>query len=206
MNISLGLISFIGMWAAQICYVLVYIPQIITNFKQKSGKGLSELMIFAYFNTMVAVLYYVFASNLPMAYKICCPLQIFALIVLIGQRLYYDDFKQAKPFWFLYSGNMMASLFFIPLTIQDPIGVGCFAGWTMFAFSLVNQLPQVVKIFKHKSVVGFSFFFAGFSFMAALVELATAWFVGLPIQTLLSALRGIVIGAIWFGQFWLYSE
>ncbi len=192
------------MWVAQIFYVLVYIPQIITNYRQKSGKGLSELMLFAYFNTMVAVLYYVFSYNLPPAYKICCPLQIAALVILIGQRLYYDDIKTAKPYWFWYGGNMVASMAFIPLSVQNPSAIGLFAGWTMFALSLMNQLPQVFKIFKEKSVAGFSFFFIVFSFTAALVEFVTALIVGLPVQTLLCATRGIVIGLVWFWQFRLY--
>ncbi len=205
MNISLETLSVIGMWLAQLVYVFVYIPQIITNFKNKTGHGLSDLMLLGYFNALVAVVYYVFSCNLPLAYRLLAPIQIVFIIVLIGQRLIYDKDKTAtRPYWFLYGGNMMGALAVFPLSINHPLEVGIGAGWTMFVLSLLNQMPQVMKIFREKSVAGFSIFFALLTLMAGSIEFLTALVVGLPIQTLLSALRGVLFGLVWLVQFKLY--
>jgi len=204
MSISIEFLSIVGMWAAQAFYFLCFLPQIITNYRRKSCAGLSEFFLFGYLNVYVAVLYYTFSCNLPFAYKVLCPLQAAAVLVIIFQRLYYDRSPVNKKYWFLYGGNVTGAMMLMPIDLYNPDRFGMIAGWVMFTLALINQLPQVVKIFKEKSVVGFSFGFVFLTTLAATTEFVTALFVGLPLQTLLSSLRGIVIGLVWMGQFWLY--
>jgi uncharacterized protein with PQ loop repeat len=204
MNNFVDLISIGGMWTAQIMYVLMYLPQIFTNYKQKSGRGFSELMLLGYFNGLTALLFYVFLCNLPLVYKLSASLQMVAVVILVAQRFYYDDVKVIKPYCFLYGANTLSSLLFIPLCTHAYLNIGWYAGWIMLLIFAVNQLPQVVKIFRQKSVAGFSIFFVTLALSAALIEFSTAIMFNLPAQTLLSALRGVVIGTIWLTQFWLY--
>lgn len=204
MAIALDFIVVLGMWAAQLFYVLCYIPQIIINYKKKSGRGLSELMLIGYFNGLVVFTFYSFLCNLPFIYKLSGVLQIIAVVILVGQRLYYDDYSVAKPYWILYGSNVIGSLIIIPVGLQNPAYFGWLAGWIMVIVSGVNQIPQIFKIFREKSVIGFSLLFVGFFLIAALIEFTTAIVVGLPIQTIVSSLRGITIGLIWIIQFWLY--
>jgi uncharacterized protein with PQ loop repeat len=170
MLVSVETISIVGMWAAQVFYVLCYIPQIVFNHKHKTGRGLSDLMLLGYFNCLVAVLYYVFLCDLPLAYKLLPPLQVVATLVLILQRLLYDDFRAVRPYWLLYGGNVIGVLFFIPLALRTPIAVGWAAGWVMFVVACVNQLPQIAKIFREKSVANFSILFAGITLVAASIS------------------------------------
>jgi len=204
MNISLDWIIVAGMWAAQIFYVLCYFPQIIKNFQCKFGRGISDWMLLGYFWCLVAVVYYVFLYNLPLAYKILPPLQLVAIIILVFQRLLYDEFTQTKPYWVLYGSSMLGSLMFIPIASKNPLEVGWGAGWLMFIIACIYQLPQIIKIFKQKNVVGFSLLFVVFLFIASAIEFTTAWVIGLPIQTLFTAFRGVVICLIWFVQFRIY--
>lgn len=206
MIISVSTISVIGMWMAQIFYVLCYIPQIMFNYKNKMGRGLSDLMLLGYFNCLVAVLYYVFLCNLPLAYKLLPPLQLVAIVILIFQRLFYDNARSEKSYWFVYSGNMFGVLLFIPLALHNPMAVGWYAGWLMFIFGCLCQLPQVYKIFREKSVSTFSCMFAIFTPIASLIEFATSWVIRLPVQTLITAFRGVIISIIWLIQFRIYRK
>lgn len=196
----------IGMWAAQLFYVLCYIPQIFKNFQCKSGRGISDLMLLGYYWCLVAVLYYVFLCDLPLAYRLLPPVQFAAVIVLILQRLLYEPFAQTKKFWLLYGGSACISLAFMPIALTNVLWFGWLAGWAMFIIACVYQLPQIIKIFRKKSVDGFSIYFVLFLLIASFVELVTSVLLGLPIQTLFTALRGVIVCLIWLGQFWLYKS
>jgi len=139
-----------------------------------------------------------------LAYQIFCPLQAAAVVVIIFQRLYYDQSSRTKKYWLLYGSNMTGAMMLIPLDLQCPSEFGRAAGWAMFLLALINQLPQVVKIFKEKSVAGFSFGFVVLTTLASATEFVTATFIGLPLQTIMSSLRGVIIGLLWMVQFWLY--
>lgn len=196
----------LGMWAAQIFYVLCYIPQIIKNFQSKFGRGISDLMLLGYYWCMVAVLYYVFLCDLPLAYRLLPPLQMVAIIVLILQRLLYEPFAQTKQYWFLYGGSVCLSLAVMPMALKNVLWFGWLAGWVMFIIACVYQLPQIIKIFRQKSADGFSLFFVIFLLAASFIELVTSALLGLPTQTLFTAFRGVVVCLIWLGQFWMYRS
>ncbi|KKQ12184.1 MAG: hypothetical protein US22_C0001G0013 [candidate division TM6 bacterium GW2011_GWF2_36_6] len=204
MVISREFMCTIGMGLSQIIYVMVYIPQIITNFKEKSGRGLSDLTLLGYLNALAVFAYYIFLFGLPSIYKWSVTTQLIAVVTLIGQRLYYDTSMRSWLFRVMYGSNVIGLFAFIPMSIDNPIGVGYYAGWVAVMLSCLMQLPQVFKIFRERSVIGFNILFAVFSLLAAGVELLAALGAGLPVQTVFSALRGVVIGVVWIFQFWLY--
>ena len=206
MIFSIELISVLGLWVSQIFYVLCYIPQLRFNYKNKTGHGVSDLMLLGYFNGLVAFVYYLFLCDLPLAYKLTGPLQIAAVLVLIFQRLFYDKTQKANFYRILYTCNIASAFVFIPMALSNPHVIGKAAGWLMFALACVNQLPQVIKIYREKSASDFSILFAVFTFMAASIEFVAGLFSGVPVQTLVTALRGVVISIIWLVQFRIYRK
>jgi len=197
-----GFLTFC-LWTSQICYLICFIPQIITNFRMKSGKGISEFLLICYLNTYLFFMFYIFGLHLPMAYKIIVPLQALATIVLIAQRMYYDPSEFTNK-WFWYVSNVFLFAFIVPYAFKEPLVVAFPFGWITFGLSLVNQLPQVVKIYQEKSVVGFSFLFVVFTGFAAFVETIAVFAAHLPLQSIVMALRGVVLFFVFCGLFLIY--
>ncbi len=150
-------------------------------------------------------MFYIFGLHLPMAYKIIVPLQGIATLILIGQRMYYDPAEFNRT-WLWYISNMLFFVFIIPYALKEPFLVATHFGWITFVLSLVNQLPQVFKIYHEKSVVGFSFLFVAFTGFAAVIETLAAFAAHLPIPSCVMALRGVVLFVIFSGLFWMYRN
>jgi len=195
-----------GMWAAQIFYFLSFIPQIWTNYQRKSGTGVSDLFLFGYLNAYATFLFYAYCRNLPFVYKFLPALAALAIIIMILQRLYYDTSKAGRSIGFLFGLNFAATFFIYPFAVQDPYGIGSLCGWANIFFTTVNQIPQMLLIYRTKSVQGFSFMFVVFMGLAAFLELTTAYLAQLPIQTIFSALRNIGTVLIFSTQFYLYKK
>jgi uncharacterized protein with PQ loop repeat len=194
------------MWASLIFYWVCFFPQIATNFRVKSGKGVSELMLLGYLNAYLFLLFYIFCMDMPFAYKLMVPLHALSTLVLVLQRLYYDSTPQALYFWFLYGTNVAVFLFVFPYAFHDPVKIGVMFGWCNFVLCVLNQLPQIIKLYQQKSVVGFSFWFVLFTGLAAFVETIVAYAVGLPPQTFFNAIRGVILAAVMGVQFVLYRK
>lgn len=195
-----------GMWAAQIFYFLSFIPQIWTNYIGKSGTGISDLFMFGYLNGYATFLLYAFCRDLPFAYKFWPSLAATGVLIMILQRLYYDTSKAGRLIGFVYGLNLAAMLFVIPFALQDPYGIGSLCGWANVFFTSVSQLPQIVHIYKTKSVEGFSVMFVLLMGMAGFLEFTTSYLAGLPAQTIFSALRNIIAVLIYLVQFYLYKK
>lgn len=192
-------------WLAMFMYTLCFLPQIIENYKLKSGTGLSDYFLLAYLNTYITINYYTFCLDLPLAYKIACPAQGIATLILIIQRLYYNHSDGSKTYGFIYITNLLVSLIFVPLAIINPIHTGHIFGWIAFILILLNQMPQVIRVIKTKSVAGFSYMFVLITGLAAATEIYSALALNLPLQTILSAARGLMYFAIFSLLFWMYS-
>ncbi len=194
----------LSMWVAQFFYFACFVPQIITNFRVKSGTGVSDLLLAFYFNAYLFLLYYIFGLNLPLAYQVMVPLQMVATITLIVQRVYYAQGAESKRLLRLYLINAAVFVAILPFAVQDPISIAHPFGWCSFFAAFASQIPQVVKIHRQKTVAGFSFGFVLFLGLAAFIELTTAVVAQLPAQTLCGALRGLVMAAIMSLQFVRY--
>lgn len=193
-------------WVAQILYFICFIPQIWINYKLKSGRGLNDLFLLAYLNTMLSLLFYAFCIGLPAAYKFMYPLQTFAVLILIFQRLFYDKFSYAKYYWFLYFINLAIPATLIPYAVANYSITGNITGWIFLSISLVNQLPLVAKIASSKSVKGISFDFLLITGIAGVIEFYVALRLGLPIQTIFGSARVIAFFIIFCVQFLLYKN
>ena len=195
-----------SLWLAQFFYLACLLPQIFTNYHQKSGMGVSSLLLIGYLNAYLFLLFYVFFIDLPPAYKFLVPLQTVATICLIMQRIYYDNSPQTKKYWFAFGANLMAFVLFLPYALAHPLIVGISFGWINFVLSVANQLPQILKIHREKSVVGFHFLFVAFTGIAALLEISASFITYLPPQTRVNAVRAIVLCLIFCWQFRCYKS
>lgn len=191
------------MWVALVCYFVCLIPQIITNYRLKSGTGVSEFMLLGYLNAYLFMMFYIFGMQLPLAYLVMAPAALGATLVLIIQRLYYDQ-AAPKHLHILYASNIAFFACCLPFAFQHPLEVGMAFGWCNFILSVVNQLPQIAKIHKARSVVGFSFMFVVFNGIAAVCETIAAFAAHLPLPTCVNAVRAFVLFLIFCWQFYRY--
>jgi len=204
MLFSLSLSSTdIFLWISQLCYFACLLPQIRTNFREKSGVGVSQLMLLGYLNGYLFLLYYVFCNNLPLAYRFFAPIQTLATAILVFQRLYYNE---PLRIWLLYGLNIIVFISLMPLALKSPISFGGVCGWLAISHGALNQLPQVFKLFSQQSVLGFSFFFVLLTGGAASAEMIGSLIGGLPMQCWLNGLRGVIIFLIFCYQFSLYRK
>lgn len=202
----LSIVTQLCLFIAQILYTVCFIPQLMVNFKNKSGKGLSEFLLIAYLNTYWLLLFYMFALNLPLIYRIMTPVQTVLTYGLIFQRLYYDSSPEVRWWKFFYAVNTGIFLFFIPAACKDPQTIGALFGWLGLAAVLVNQLPQIVKLHRDKRVFDLSFAFIFLTGLAAVFESTGSILGQLPLQTILMATRGVVMCSILAVQYFMYKR
>ena len=163
-------------------------------------------MLLGYLNAYLFMLYYIFCMRLPFAYRLMVPIHAFACLILVLQRLYYDKTPQAKRFWMLYALNIAFFLVFLPVAFKDPLWLGGIFGWCTFGLSVVNLLPQIFKIYREKSVSGFSLGFILFTGFAAALEATGGFLANLPMQTSVNAVRGLILALILGLQYWIYRN
>ena len=204
--VFLALVLAICSWIAHVTYTLCFLPQIVTNYRVKSGNAISELFLFGYLNLHAVFLFYVFVFNLPLAYKICVPLQLSLVVVMIAQRLWYDSAVTAKRLAVYYVSNIALLLMLIPVAAGNPALIGNFGGWATVVLGFFSQAPQAFKMWREKSVVGFNKIFVYMMLVAGSAELCGSLVGRLPIQSKLSAIRVILFSCIFLWQFKLYAS
>jgi uncharacterized protein with PQ loop repeat len=199
------MVSRFLIWAALVFYSICFIPQIIRNKEYRTTSGLSDFYLLISLFGYVCFLAYVFSSELPLPYKIMAPIEFVVLMVMLFQRIYYDGQLIGKKVFFVLSCFIMfSSVAFVFSSSGSLIG-GIF-GWMSFSFFSVNQMPQVMKIYREKSVRGFSFIFVTMSAMALALEFSVGVVEGLPMPTILMAFKGLAYYAVYCLFFWKYHN
>ena len=201
-----GLVAEILAWIALTFYTACFIPQMLENYRYKSVSGLSDMYLVAYFVAYASLAYYVFCLDLFFPYKVMVPIECIILAFIIGQRFYYDgffiDWKNRTLFWI--SVMMFVGLF--PFAWIYPVLVGNICGWISAIFFIITPIPQIWKVYKAKSVVGFSFAFITVNALAGVCELTVAFMKQLPVQTWVMILKGAVFYVIFCYQFYFYRK
>ncbi|MCF7799712.1 PQ-loop repeat-containing protein [Candidatus Babeliales bacterium] len=207
MNNLVSNFAALAIWVAQILFFAGLLPQIILNYKLKSTKGLSEFLLFGYLNGTITYLYYIFCCNLPFAYKAIMPMVFLAVIIMIFQRFYYSEmfFDKEYKILFFYILNILVYIFLFKFFIQYQL-FGIILGWITALIWGIYQLPQVIKIFKDKTIIGFSFLLAFLVGFGNLIEFIASINLRLPLPTALNAFRGFLIFLIFCLQFWIYRN
>jgi hypothetical protein len=198
------IILYAATWFINILFWAGFIPQIILNFRLKTTKGISDLMLLAFFNGYITYNYYVFCCDLPMAYKILSPISLVTVIVMLVQRFMYD--KNSKKLFMIYVANSILAMLFIPYALSKTLLVGDIMGWISAMIWFVFPVPQIVKIFMDRSVVGFSFMLVTLVGFGDILNSIIAIALQLPTQTLFNGLRGILVYLIFCLQFFLFRR
>jgi len=196
----------IFLWVVNFSYVLALLPQIILNYKIKSTNGLSDLYLVGYFSGYATNFFYVYAKNFHTAFKVRAILAVFVVSIMIVQRFFYNRSSVKTQTKKLYAVDFLFFLLLIPFVFKYPRIIGEVTGWALVFIWSFYQLPQVFKIYKTKSVEGFSFILVSLIGIGNLVELILAYIMNHPIQTYVIAIRGIIIYCIFCFQFWLYYK
>ncbi|MCK4651161.1 PQ-loop repeat-containing protein [Candidatus Babeliales bacterium] len=199
------LITFF-MWFINISYLGALLPQLFLNYKMKTTSGLSDLYILGYFSGYAAHIFYVYGLNFPVVYRIMGPFALLAVALIVFQRFFYRDIQICFGSLKLYFIGLLIIITAIFIFLNSPKIVGMCAGWVAMVIWSVYQLPQVFKIYQTKSVKGFSFLLVSMIAVGNLIEFIIAFVLNWPIQSLLIALRGLIIYSIFCVQFWKYSE
>ena len=190
-------------WFIQTVFWMGLIPQVIKNFTYKSTSGISSLMLFGYFNGYLATTYYSYCLDLPLAYKIITPLSFATVSIMLLQHFFYDG-KLRSVIYYLIS--ILIGISFIPIAMKHTNFVGNLFGWISMSIWMTYQIPQIAKIYSTKSVVGFSFFLILVTGLGNLTEVVLSSLLGLPIQSVLSGTRGMIVSSIFMMQFFLYNK
>lgn len=205
MVFSSDTIALISMWIVNTLFFVGLWPQIALNYRLKSASGISDLMLFGLLAGYTAFLFYVFGLNFPLSYKVIVPLTVIAVVIMVIQRFYYDWGRDGKMFFgYLIFGGICLALF--PVFFIYPIIIGNIMGWVATAIWGVYQIPQGVKVILAKSTRGFSFAFASIMALGVFVELISAVILDLPIQTIISTLRGLAAYGIYCILFYMYRH
>ena len=119
---------------------------------------------------------------------------------------FYNKHKVARHSIRLYCVNFFIIFVLIVLAIDFPNKIGHLAGWISVVIWTVYQLPQVFKIYSSKSVEGFSFAAVSCGGFENLLGFTAALALGVPLQSVFTALRGLIFFAIFCFQFWIYGK
>jgi uncharacterized protein with PQ loop repeat len=203
---TMAYIGSVCMWVALIFYSVCFFPQIFENYKKKSGKGISDFMLTLILNGYLALVVYVYLLDLHISYKIVVPLNMLSTVVWIVQRVYYDASVEGKRWGLFYLLNIIAAISLIPLAVQFPIIAGNAGGWINIIVGTIGFVPQIAKIYRTRSVEGFSLSFVICNLIAGALELVGAILGLLPLQTKLTASRAIIVGIIFLMQFKFYGK
>lgn len=201
-----GLLADYMIWLVLILYAGCFVPQIYTNYKMKSAEGFSSGALLSFFVAYVLLLFYTFLMDLYFPYKVIAPIQFTGAVLLVAQRFHYHGVWDSKPFLYTVFGTIALAFAVLPLTFFYPLLIGKVAGWLAVVCFSIRPIPQVIKVYKEKSVEGFSLGFVTILGFAAVCEAVVALLKGLPAQTFLMALKCVIIYLITCFQFFLYNR
>jgi len=206
MVLTQNMIANVAIWIVHIISVIGILPQFFLNYKLKSTAGLSNIYILIYLSGYIIHLLYIFCLDLPMAYKVMAPLSFLLVLIIAFQSFFYNKHKVTHRLIRLYCVSFFIIFLLIVLAIFFPNKIGHLAGWISIVIWTIYQLPQVFKIYSKKSIAGFSFITVSITGFQNLLALMATLALGIPLQSVFSALRGLIFFAIFCFQFWIYEK
>lgn len=194
-------------WVPALVYFSAPWMQALKNFFRGTSRAISHRMLFIAAIGSITKLLYNYFLWLPFAYRFMRPLTMIALAVLIVQSFRSAETPQLKHRIVLaYTALASVTAGLILWGIWTPSFVGHGAGWVSCVAFSVHQLPQMWKNYTRKSVEGLSFAYLTLLCVGAILEIVVALIMGLPIQSVLNGLRGVVYYSIFCYQFVHYSK
>jgi len=206
MSITPGIAHGI-LWISYALYVFCFLPQVFTNHKIQSVQGLSELTIFLYLFGYLTEIPYVFFLDQPLACKVMMPMGAVVALLLAVQHVYFEPDRARKLRTALHYGGITLAVGLLSLCgFWHPHIVGNIAGWICVVLWITYQIPQVIKVFRSKSVEGFNPWMVSLVGLGAAMEIIAALTIPLPVQTLFNGIRAFCMAGIFAAQFLAYRE
>lgn len=194
-------------WLAQIFYIVCFIPQIMENLRQHSERGLSDYFLIGNLNSYIFLAFDIFCNQYPWPYMITSGVQLVGISILIFQRFYYDfSGTKGKKFFVFYLLNVIGALAMIPYARAHPHFMGELSAWMVIILVGAGMIPQAFKIYKSKSVEGFSFLFITLFSMASLCEFILCVSLNLSLPYLLYTVQDLIMFVVFVVQFFLYAK
>lgn len=185
---------FIGPWA-----------QIIRNYKAKDTGGLSHRSVFLVASGLSCIVLYNFFMWLPLAYRVMHPLILSTWLVLAWQEYIYRANKQLRRRMRIAYGALAVAMPTIFMWGQtDPLRFGMIMGWSAALLLATFQIPQVLKNSQNKSVKGLSYLYLSILSLGSFVEMCIAFWLMLPLQSVLNGVRGVSFYIIFVYQYLRY--
>ncbi len=194
-------------WLAQIFYIICFIPQIVENFRQHSERGLSDYFLIGNLNSYIFLAFDIFCNQYPWPYMITSAIQLLGISILISQRFYYDfSGLRARRFFIFYLLNVIGALLMIPFAQAHPHFMGEMSAWLVIILVGAGMIPQAFKIYRAKSVEGFSFLFITLFCMASFCEFILCVSLDLSLPYLLYTVQDLIMFVVFVIQFLLYAK
>ncbi len=185
---TLELLVFIN----QSFYCYAAFPQIMSNYRNKTGSALSDFYLVMLFNTYFMLLFYFFCLPLPICYRLSVTIQFLTTMALIGQRFYYNRDERWKWVGSFFLVNVGFMLGLMPLAFVSPVAIGNIGGWIACVLIIINRFPQIIHFYRTKSVDGFSPLFLITFGAGGVMEMVVALIYWLPAQTFCMAGAGFL--------------
>lgn len=192
-------------FAAYGFYTVCFIPQIMINRKERSTEGLSAVYLLSYVLMYIFMIYYVFGCDLILTYKIMIPVEMLTMSVMILQKLRYHGLASDKKFFVALVIIIAMSVAAMPLVWCYPGVCGISCGWIASFFYAMYPIPQVLRVYRARSVDGFSKIFLRLQFCAVVCEGIAAVLLRLPMPTFVTIGSGLFFYGVFMYQFWLYG-
>lgn len=202
-----NLLWYYSLYLPPLMAICSYLTQIRLNYRLHSTDGLSSFYLYLIHIGMGCMVLYHYFLDLPWPLISTIVVIMGLIYVLVGQHIAYAPgvslfskrLQIHSMFFVSFVGAFIAGFFY-------PQVVGHTAGWIgLVVFSCIH-LPQIYKNYVRKSVEGLSIGTILFS-LAGTVLCIIQWFVfGLPLQTLLKSIRGLLYLTFSLGQFIYYKR
>ncbi len=206
----------IGVWTTNVLYFICLIPQVLTNIKMGSAKGLSKTMVYLYFTAYLFKTVYAYLLNLPLAYRVVVPATLLMISSLVAQLFMYEkDPQELKKLFSKYAITLLVAFLVWWFKIEVILSIfghpymlnsGNLAGWIYVCAISTYQLPQIYKVWREQSTKGFNFMFVTLHELGAAIEIASYFLLGLPLQTLFNGLRGVITYIVYLYLFVRYGS
>lgn len=206
-------LSYIFSLLSLIFYSIVYLPQLVLIYKNKSSKGISIWMLILWTQADALSLFGTILMHLPVNFMIMSWYHFLVGVVLINFVLFYGDNISKLEIYlsliFVISNILTGVLliFFIK-TSYDLIGM-CIS-WVTMSLYIIGRFPQIYENYKSKTTEGLSLLMYIFTMLGNLfyigVIFSTPEYLDKNIPWLISSILSILLDIIIILQHYHYEK
>lgn len=193
-------------WIPIIMMVSAHMSQVYHNYKLKSTKGLSIVMINMFLLNSVFMAVHRVLAAVPMQTKIgAVSVSVLAAMTSL-QELYYGANKRRKYSVFLsYGVAVMGCMVIMKGVAYNPSYTVELLGWVSLGLSSLIQGSQIVKNYKLKTMKAVSWYSALLSALSVSINLWVMMVLSYPLNVRLHMMRGAVFRYVMLYQFFIYK-